>query len=304
MAELARRRVTVLVPLLLLAAIGLMGLLAYNLRHVDPGAEELPPLPDIEPPAEVAAGEGTGNALRVLFVGILLTFVVLMVAGSVYLYIRGVKIWKLVSPWELLGFALAIAFLVSTFLFWDQIYEGLNNFVRWVTGQRESDSGGTGSPGPLPPTATSPSFFVLAAAVVIVGVYAVAFALLFLPKMYGIVVEQPPEVGRPKRELARTMRRAIEDLLAGEDFRSAVLRCYHSMTLLFAQHGLRPDAAQTAREFESDALRSYGVSRETIDDLTSLFEEARYSTHAIGEAQRDTAVACLDGIRRQLEAKA
>lgn len=302
MAELARRRATVLVPLLLAAAVGLMGLLAYNLRNVDPGAEELPPIPTIEPPPEVEVQQGSGNALRALFLAVMLTIAVLAVAGSIYLYVKGVKVWKLVSVWELLGFALALTLLVVVFLWWDQVYAGLNNFIRWVTGPRESEPGEGGSPGPLPPTATSPSMILLIVAIGIVGAYAVAFAFLFLPRMYGIVAEAPPDIAKPKRELARTVRRAIADLAAGGDFREAVLRCYHSMLLLFAQHGLRPDPSQTAREFESAALNAYGVTRETIDDLTSLFEEARYSTHPIGETQRDAAIECLNGIRRQLEA--
>src|SRR3970040_369889 len=138
MAEPERRRVTILVPVLLLAGIGLLSLLAYNLRNLDRGAEELPPLPTFEEPPETAVREGSGAPLRLLFTAIVITFFVVAIVGAILLKARGVKLF---SVWELLGFVLAAVFLVCALLFWDEILAGLNNFVRWVTGPRESEPG-------------------------------------------------------------------------------------------------------------------------------------------------------------------
>src|SRR3989304_4320373 len=66
----------------------------------------------------------------------------------------------------------------------------------------------------------------------------------------------------------------------------------------------RRPPSRAARGCEADALRGMGVSQESIDDLTSLFEEARYSAHAIGERQRDGAIECLGTIRGQREGAA
>jgi len=301
MAELGRRQAQALVPLLLAVCVALLGLLAFNLRNLDPGAEELPPPAIGEQTPSVAVQQGSGAALRTLFVGTLVAFAVVMVVASVMLHRKGVKVWKLVSVWELLGYALATAFLILALVYWEGVLGGLNAFVRWVTGTRDGGTGGTGGP-PQLPVGSGYSTVVLLAAVAIVGLYAFVFASVFLPRLHRILVETPPDIGKSKRELARAVRTAIRDLQAGEDFRATVLRCYRSMVLLFEAHGLRSTPAQTAREFEADALRAIGVSREGIDDLTSLFEEARYSTHAIGERQRDTAIESLSVIRAQLEA--
>lgn len=303
MSEVGRRQVQLLVPLLLVASVALLALLAFNLRNLDRGAEELPPPPVVEATPGSAPEAGSGNWLRALFVTSLLVFLAIMVASSILLSRKGVKVWRLVTVWELVGYLFATGFLVAVLLYYDNVIDGLNGFVRWVTGTRDTGGGGTGTP-PQIPVAQTVSTALLVVAGVIVAVYVAVFAHAFLPRLYHVVTEAPPELGRSKRELARAMRSAVRDLEAGGEFRAVVLRCYKSMVLLFEAHGIRDDPSRTAREFESDALSSMGVSREGIDDLTSLFEEARYSTHAIGERQRDAAIECLNAVRGQLEAAA
>ena len=241
--------------------------------------------------------------MRVLGTGLVGTLVLIAVVGTIYLRARGVKVSRLVSIWELLGFLLAAVFLISIILYYKTILDGLNAFVRWVTGSRESGGGGgSGESSGLP--FGSPSAVLLVVAAVLVAAYVVVFAVAFFPKLYDVVAYEAPDVGRSKRELARAVRAAIRDLETGGDFRAAVLRCYQSMVLLFESRGTRADPSQTAREFEADALTRLGVSRGGVDDLTSLFEEARYSVHAIGEGQRDAAIGCLTAIRTELEAAA
>ena len=312
MAEVGRRQAHALAPLLTLASVALLVLLAFNLRNLDPGAEQLPPpLPEVQPNCAIgdpsagcpSAAGTSGEWLRALFLATIWSFVGIAVVGAVYLKLKGAKLSKLLSPWELLGFALSAAFLAALFLYYGQIVEGLNGLARWVTGSR--DPGGSGGGGFLTGlTSGSPSAILLLAAAVIVVVYLIVFSLHFFPKLYDMVTYREPDVGRSKRALARAVRTAIRDLEAGWDFRAAVLRCYGSMVLLFESRGTRADPSQTAREFEADALTRLGVSREGVDDLTSLFEEARYSDHAIGEVQRDAAIGCLTAIRTELEAGA
>lgn len=303
MAEVARRQAQALVPLLLVAGVALLALLAFNLRNLDSREERLPPPPFTEPSPAEGAVRGSGASLRALFVTVLLTFGVLILALSVTLWRKGVKVWKLVTVWELLGYLLATVFLVAIFLYYESVVAGLSEFVRWVTGTRDSGGGGAGGVTGTP-VARTVSTALLVVAIGVVVFYAIVFAAAFLPRMYRVIAEAPPDVGRSKKELARAVRTAIRDLEAGGEFRAIVLRCYKSMVLLFEAHGLRSDPSQTAREFEADALRAIGVSREGIDDLTSLFEEARYSAHPIRADQRDTALECLRAIRGQLEAGA
>ena len=57
----------------------------------------------------------------------------------------------------------------------------------------------------------------------------------------------------------------------------------------------------TPRELEDLAVRRLDVTADSAETLTSLFEEARYSEHALGEPDRDRAVRSLETIRADLE---
>jgi len=299
MAEVSRRQAQALAPLFVAASVLLLALLAFNLRNLDPGAEELPPFPVREPPpGGVVPGEW-GGALRTFYLATVLTLVGIVVIGSLWLRHRGVKLRKLISIWELLGYFLATTFLVLVFLYYKTIFEALQSFFGWI-----GVLGGSGEPGggaSSGQAGRTPSTVLLWVGIAVVVLYVAFFAYRFLPRLHEVITYEEP-AGKGRRELARAVRTAIRDLETGEDFRAAVLRCYKTMVLLFEQHGRAALPSQTAREFEADALRVMGISQASIDDLTSLFEEARYSTHAIGERQRDGAIECLGSIRGQLEA--
>jgi len=300
MAEVSRRQAQALAPLFVAASVLLLALLAFNLRNLNPGAEELPPVPVREPPPGAVVPGEWGDVLRSFYLATVLTLVGIVVIGSFWLNRRGVKLRKLVSVWELLGYFLATTFLVLVFLYYETIFEALQSFFGWigVLGGSGEPGGGAGS-GPV--AGRAPSTILLWIGIAVVVLYVAFFAYRFLPRLHEVITyEAPAEKGR--RDLARAVRTAIRDLEAGGEFRAAVLRCYKTMVLLFEAHGRRALPSQTAREFEADALRGMGVSQESIDDLTSLFEEARYSAHAIGERQRDGAIECLGTIRGQLEA--
>jgi hypothetical protein len=302
MAEVSHRQAQALAPLFVAASVLLLALLAFNLRNLNPGAEELPPIPTREPtPVSVVRSEW-GGVLRTFYLAVILTVVGIVVVGSIWLRYRGVKLSKLISVWELLGYVLATTFLVLVFLYYDTIFEALQSFFGWIGNLGGSGDPGSGAGSGLP-SGSTPAVLLLWIGIAVVAVYVGFFAYRFLPRLHEAITYAEP-AGKGRRELARAVRTAIRDLEAGEDFRAVVLRCYKTMVLLFEAHGIRAVPSQTAREFEADALRGMGVSQESIDDLTSLFEEARYSTHAIGESHRDGAIECLGSIRGQLEASA
>lgn len=300
MAEVSRRQAQVLAPMFVAASVVLLALLAYNLRNLERGDEELPP-PIIGggSPGAVMQTE-SGPALRAFFLTVFLTLVTVVVVGTVWLRLHGVKLGKLISLTELAGYLVGTAFLVLVLLYYDSIFEALRSFFGWI-----GSLGGSGEPGQSEgsgaSTGRTPAAVLLWIGIGVVAVYLAFFAYRFLPRLHEVITYEDPAT-RGRREAVRAVRTAIRDLVSGEDFRAAVLRCYKTMVLLFEQHGTRALPSQTAREFESDALRAMGVSQENIDDLTSLFEEARYSTHTIGERQRDGAIRCLGTIRGQLEA--
>src|SRR5439155_711224 len=119
----------------------------------------------------------------------------------------------------------------------------------------------------------------------------------------------PPEleeesVDKPaaRHAAADAVQDAIQELELGGDVRSAILACFRRFCLLLGARGITAQGALTPRELDSLAVERLRVSRDASGTLTSLFEEARYSVHPLGEADRRRAIESLAGIRAALEA--
>ncbi len=87
-----------------------------------------------------------------------------------------------------------------------------------------------------------------------------------------------------------------------DDVRRAIYRAYEEVCRALADKGLLRSEAWTVREFEqaiAEALPS--VPKDLIDELTTLFEEARYSDHALPAGYVGRARTCIAGIREALE---
>ncbi len=100
----------------------------------------------------------------------------------------------------------------------------------------------------------------------------------------------------------------IEGWLAGlqdrpdDEVRQAIYRAYERLCKALADYGYLRRKAWTAREFEEgihDALP--WVPDDLLDELTTLFEEARYSDHELPEGYVERARRALAGIREALE---
>jgi uncharacterized protein DUF4129 len=98
------------------------------------------------------------------------------------------------------------------------------------------------------------------------------------------------------------VRETIRDLEIGADVRTAILACFQRFSRLLRSRGIADQDALTAREIEGLAVRTFSVSRDASASLIALFEEARYSVHALGEADRERAIESLGRIRAALEA--
>lgn len=82
--------------------------------------------------------------------------------------------------------------------------------------------------------------------------------------------------------------------------RNAIVACWSRLEQLVAGVGFEPDAADTATEFTARVLAGYPVDPAAIDDLASLYREARFSTHTMGEPERTAALRALDAIHAGL----
>jgi hypothetical protein len=96
--------------------------------------------------------------------------------------------------------------------------------------------------------------------------------------------------------LAREAQEALHALQAGVDLQDAVMRCYFEMgQILSEQRGIRRGETMTPREFERH-LRGAGLPQQPVEQLTRLFEGARYGARVSGKREERQAIACLTAI--------
>lgn len=89
------------------------------------------------------------------------------------------------------------------------------------------------------------------------------------------------------------------ELLRGAP-RNAIVQCWLRLERAVERAGLERDEADTPAEFTSRVLGRYDVDPEAIDALATLYREARFSDHVLGETEREAAVVSLDALHRSL----
>jgi hypothetical protein len=92
-------------------------------------------------------------------------------------------------------------------------------------------------------------------------------------------------------------------LAAIDDARAAIIACYVAMERRLAARGTARGAADTPDELLARAVAAGIVRGGAAGRLTTLFYEARFSTHPLGAGQRDAASAALDELAEELAVK-
>lgn len=82
--------------------------------------------------------------------------------------------------------------------------------------------------------------------------------------------------------------------------RNGIVECWLRLEASVAEAGLERAPAATSSEFTVDVLASFAVDSTAIEQLAALYREARFSSHALGEAARDRAIDALDSLHRDL----
>jgi Domain of unknown function (DUF4129) len=94
---------------------------------------------------------------------------------------------------------------------------------------------------------------------------------------------------------------SLDDLEGERDPRRAVIRAYARMERALALHGLPRRPHETSLEYLARLLTSLRVSRPSVKRLTSLFERAKFSHHAVDSAMKAEALEALSTVRAELE---
>jgi len=100
--------------------------------------------------------------------------------------------------------------------------------------------------------------------------------------------------------LGRAVRASIAALESERDPRRAILRAYSRMEQAFRNVEIERARDETASEFLGRTMRRLPVSAGAAAALTERFEEVRYSTHQVTEADRAQALASLQRVEREL----
>lgn len=162
----------------------------------------------------------------------------------------------------------------------------------------DGDGGGGGGGGEIIPgtgEGGTESYFIYIITLVIIAVL-----------VYVIVKElwsrrTPPLMAGSKQDIKVIIDEAVDSLESGRDPRTVIYRSYLRMCKLLERRGLTDISYMTPGEFAAVAVREFHLPADKVEELTYLFEEARYSDHPVGESMKERSIRCLDSIRRSIE---
>jgi len=287
------------VPILLVAAVVLVAGLAFNLANLDTGEDAIPEVPGPSVPG--LSPISLADALPLIW-GAALLFLGALVALSIYALVHGrTPSHKRGSS----GYLQRLVMLMIVFL-------GILLLGRQLTGPPSGDTtsggdgGGPGDGGVIPTDAAGTIAGIPLAVFLVAAFFAGLVVLWFVIRLPPSAASPAPARPRvaPQEPAKEAVVDAIRDLEAGGDIRSAILLCFHRFCGLLGARGIQRQASLTPRELEGLAVEQLHVSPEATADLTSLFEEARYSDHALREEHRYRALTSLERIRAALEGAA
>jgi hypothetical protein len=95
---------------------------------------------------------------------------------------------------------------------------------------------------------------------------------------------------------------SLDDLLAEQDPRRAVIAAYARMERALSLAGLGRRAAEAPREYLARTLPVVGAGSAAVERLTALFEQAKFSSHDVDAGMKTEAIAALTALRDELRA--
>jgi hypothetical protein len=140
----------------------------------------------------------------------------------------------------------------------------------------------------------------MAASVLVIGIVAVSVWILRHSRRRPLAEPVAPaqEYGEALQEALVWGQRALLDL---DDARAAIIACYVAMEESLARAGTARASAETPDELLARAAQAFLVSAGAASRLTSLFYEARFSSHPLGTAHRESAETALAGLVAELD---
>jgi hypothetical protein len=140
-------------------------------------------------------------------------------------------------------------------------------------------------------------------AILILSILAIAIAVWRRGRIKFVPLDAEDDADTPA-DLARAVdsgRQALREV--DDDARAAIIRCYLAMEASLAGAGAARDVAETPDELLGRAVSAELVHPAPAGRLTTLFYEARFSTHPMPPQRRDDAERALAGLAASLAAE-
>ncbi|MCH1591720.1 MAG: DUF4129 domain-containing protein, partial [Candidatus Thalassarchaeaceae archaeon] len=102
-------------------------------------------------------------------------------------------------------------------------------------------------------------------------------------------------------ELAGVFSYTAELLAAGDEVREAIFNCYEGLCNILMSRGFLRRDFETVREFEMAIRSALPISEQSLLSLDRIFEEARYSSHVLGEPHRESAQMALNSVLQEID---
>ncbi|MBN2389353.1 MAG: DUF4129 domain-containing protein [Anaerolineae bacterium] len=125
---------------------------------------------------------------------------------------------------------------------------------------------------------------------------ALVLTVIILTTLYILWQRRRLEQDDTLLELAREAQDALDEIQTGGSLRNAVIRCYVEMSRVISEkRNIQRGITVTSHEFEENLVKA-GLPQKPVQELTHLFEEARYGDQDPGPTEEQRAVACLSSI--------
>ena len=155
----------------------------------------------------------------------------------------------------------------------------------------------------LQSTAPAVAMLMLAALIVLGGALALQAVAERRRAVRATAMAKAEDPVDTAKELIASLRKRLYSDRGGGIDRQSIVACYSAMTKLLQSHGARDRPSYTPRELRVTAGRALNISGSSIDDLTRLFERARYDALPVTHAEAIESVAALERITGDLEAR-
>ena len=130
------------------------------------------------------------------------------------------------------------------------------------------------------------------AAVVVIGIiFGAALGVMFLNSRKKTAI----------KELSNVFNQTAEMLASGDEYRKAIFKCYQNLCSVLMKRGFLRRNFETVREFESAIRQALPISEASLVSLDRIFEEARYSSHVLGDSHRDDSQLALSQVIQEIE---